>query len=506
MNPTSSPVRTARLARYATAALAALAMLASLIVGAAPAQAAYSITFTPTGGTVGTAIPLTSSVSSGATGVGVGTVTYYASGAKVAEAAVDTTGTVAAASWTPLKAGSVPVYAAYASTDGTQTATSPVGTVTIAKAKTTTTLTAPTTAKTGSIVTLTATVTAGTYVPTGSVTFALPNGTVLAPANLDAKGVATLNVQMPSSAATYQAKATYNGDDNAAGSTSDTVSVAVSTSGSVIDLTVTPGGPYVIGTAVTLTATLSPSTLKGSVSFTAGGTVIGAQQVTNGKATLSWRPTTGGTVRLAAAFTPTGATTPLGTDTVDIAVATNLPPNTITLGPSGQAAWANGQGIALRYQQTVILAARSASGAAVGLSVTGPCTLTGSTLTATAGAGTCTLTATSPQTTTLSAATQVNRIALARGKQTATLVAPAPGKLARKTAYRLALPNTRTNTGTTVAWRVSYGKKRCKVTVGSDGTVFLRTVKKGRCNVRASAPPVVGQWLAFKKLYRYRVR
>lgn len=505
MNPTSSPVRTTRLARYTTAALAALAMLASLIVGAAPAQAAYSIAFTPTGGTVGTPIALTSSVSSGAAGVGVGTVTYYASGAKVAEAAVDTTGTVAAATWTPLKAGSVPMYAAYASTDGTQTATSTVRNVTIAKAKSTTTLTAPTTAKTGSVITLTATVTAGSYVPTGSVTFTLPNGTVLAPANLDAKGVATLNVQMPSSAATYQAKATYNGDDNASGSTSDTVSVAVTASGSVIDLTVSPG-PYLVGNAVTLTATLSPDSLKGSVSFTAGGVVIGAAQADKGKATLTWRPTTGGTVRLAAAFTPTGASSPLGTDTVEIAVATNLPPNTITLGPSGQGAWVNGQGIALRYQQTVILAARSASGAAVGLSVTGPCSLNGTTLSANAGAGTCTLTATSPQTTTLAASTQVNTIALARGKQTATLVAPAAGKLARKTAYRLALPNTRTNAGTTVAWRVSFGKARCKVTVGSDGTVFLRTVKKGRCNVRASAPPVIGQWLAFKKLYKYRVR
>jgi hypothetical protein len=502
---TSSPVQTTRLPRFLTAALAAVALLASLLIGAAPAQAAYSIAFTPTGGSVGTPIALTSSVSSGVIGVGVGTVAYYASGAKVAEAAVDATGKIAAATWTPLKAGSVPMYATYASTDGTQTATSAVGTVTIAKAKSTTTLTAPTTAKTGAVVTLTATVKAGNYVPTGTVTFALPNGTVLAPAALDPKGVATLNVQMPTSATTYQAKATYTGDDNASGSTSDTVSVAVTTSGSVIDLTAS-AGPYAVGRAITLTANLSPSSLTGSVSFTAGGTVIGAQQASGGKATLTWTPTTGGTVRVAAAFTPTGSSAPLGTDTVDLAVATNLPPNTITLGPTGQAAWANGQGVALRYQQTVTLTARTVSGAAVGLSVAGPCSLTGTTLTATAGAGTCTLTATSPQTTAYSSAQQVNPIALARGRQTATLVAPASGKLVRNSAYRLALPSTRTNVGNTVVWRVSTGKARCKVTVGSDGTVFLRTVKKGRCTVRASAPPVIGQWLAFKAVYKYRVR
>jgi hypothetical protein len=166
----------------------------------------------------------------------------------------------------------------------------------------------------------------------------------------------------------------------------------------------------------------------------------------------------------------------------------------------------NGQGVALRYQQSVVLSTRSASGASVGLSVTGPCALAGTTLTASAGAGTCTLTATSPQTTAYSSAQQVNTIALSRGKQTATLLAPTAFRLARSTAYRLALPSTRTNAGTTVAWRVSYGKARCKVTIGSDGTVFLRTIKKGRCNVRASAPPVVGQWLKFSKLYRYKVR
>lgn len=505
MIPTSSPVRTTHLPRSLTAVLATLGLLASLLIGAASAQAASSITFTPAGGAVGTPLPLTSSVSSGAVGVGAGTVTYYVSGAKVAEAAVDTTGRVAAATWTPLKTGSVSMYATYASTDGTQTATSPVGTVTIAKAVTTTTLSAPTTARTGAVVTLTATVTAGSYVPTGSVTFTLPNGTVLAPAPLDAKGVATLNVQMPGSATTYQAKAVYTGDDNAAGSTSDTVSVAVTTTGSVIALTAS-AGPYAVGRAVTLTATLSPSTLKGSVSFTAGGTVIGAQQANDGKATLTWTPTTGGTVRIAAAFTPTGASSPLGTDTLDLAVATNLPPNTITLGPTGQAAWANGQAVVLRFQQSVTLSARSASGAAVGLSVTGPCTLTGSTLTASAGAGTCTLTATSPQTTAYSSAQQVNAVALARGKQTATLVAPAPGPLVRSSAYRLAQPGTRTNVGNTVTWRVSTGKSRCRVTVGSDGTVFLRTVRKGPCTVRASAPPVIGQWLAFKAVYTYRVR
>ena len=47
MIQTSSPVPRSHRHRFLTAALATLALLASLLIGAAPAQAAYSITFTP---------------------------------------------------------------------------------------------------------------------------------------------------------------------------------------------------------------------------------------------------------------------------------------------------------------------------------------------------------------------------------------------------------------------------------------------------------------------------
>ena len=491
--------------RLLSGLLVALALVASALIGAAPAQAAYSITFTPTAGTVGAPIALTSSVSSGAAGVGVGTVTYYASGAPVATAAVGTTGTVAAASWTPLVAGNVPMYASYASTDGTQAATSPVTSVAIAKAATKTALAAPATSKVGATVVFTATVTAGTYVPTGTVTFQLADGTVLASSTLDAKGVATLAVQMPAAATSYRLKATYNADANTTGSSSDTVTVLVTTSGSVVDLTVS-AAPYLVGTPITLTATTTPSNANGSVTFRAGSTVIGAQAVSSGKATITWRPTAAGAVALTASFIPTGETAPLGTDTEQITVIANLPANAISVGPVGQAPWNAGQGYPLRFRTSVTLATKTTSGAPLGLAITGPCTLAGLVITANAGAGTCTLTSTSPATPAYSAARQVNTIALAQAVQTATLTPPAPGKLLRKSIYRLALPNTTTNAGNTVKWRVSYGKKRCKVTNSNDGSVLLRTVKKGKCNVRAYAPPIAGQYLKLKKTFKYRVR
>jgi hypothetical protein len=140
------------------------------------------------------------------------------------------------------------------------------------------------------------------------------------------------------------------------------------------------------------------------------------------------------------------------------------------------------------------------------MALSGPCRLVGSVLTADAGGGTCTLTSTSPQTPAYAAVRRLTTIALARAKQTATVTAHVSGRLLRGWIYQLAWPGTRTNAGTTVAWRVITGTKRCRVIRSSDGTVRLRTNRSGLCRVRASAPPVVGQYLKFQKTFRYRIR
>lgn len=482
-----------------------VALLAAMLLGAPPARAAYSIAFTPPAGTVGASSALTSSVSSGAVGVGVGKVTYFAGGSAVATATVDTTGAVATASWTPLAAGSVPMYAAYASTDGTQTATSSTSTVTIAKAKTVTTLTMPTTAKVGTAVTITATVTAGTYVPTGSVSFLLPGGTVLTAANLDAKGVATISVQMPAKATTYELTARYNADANTEGSTSKADSTLVTETGSNVALSLS-SSTLVVRTPVTLTAAITPSTATGSVTFAAGSTVLGSAAVSGGKATLTWTPTAGGAVTLTATYRATGSSTVSGTDSVNVTVAATLPADRITIGPTGQAPWPPRAGYPLRNASTVTVATSSASGAAVTLAISGPCTLTGQTIRANTGSGSCTLSASSPGRGAFGPGTQVNTMTLIRGVQTATLNPVPAGTLQRGRFYRLAGPGTLTSAGNPVKWRVSFAPKRCKVLKQSDGSYLLRAKKLGRCNVKAYSPPVAGQWLPFKKLYRYTVR
>jgi len=228
--------------------------------------------------------------------------------------------------------------------------------------------------------------------------------------------------------------------------------------------------------------------------------------VSNGKAVLSWKPTSGGAITLSASFIPSGSSKVLGTDTEKITVNANLPVNQLTIGPVGQTPWKNGQTVALRYKSTIPLAGGTLSKAPVNLAIAGSCHLDGATIVPDAGAGTCTLTSTSPATSTYAADKQVNTIVLARGKQTASLVAPATkSRLKRYATYRLANPGTRSSSGNTVTWRVAKGKKRCSIVNASDGSVFLRTKRPRWCRVIAYSPPVAGQWLRFKKVYKYKV-
>ena len=447
---------------------------------------------------------LTSSVSSGGVGVGVGKVTYYAGGTAVATAAVDAAGVVAPASWTPKAAGSVDLYAKYDSTDGTQSATSPTSSVTIDRAPTVTTLTLPATAQVGKAITATAKVTAGSYVPTGSVAFLLPDGTVLTAATLNASGVATISVQMPSAATTYQLRARYNRDANTQTSISELASTLVTANGSNVALTLS-SAVVSLGVPVTLTAAITPTTATGTVTFAAGSVILGAQPVNAGKAVQTWTPSTAGAVTVTATYTPTGAVAPTGTDSENVTVQSALTVDKITLAPTGQAAWTPGAGYPVRNGTTLTFTATSLSGGAVTLTATGPCTVAALSVTANAGSGACVLTARSAGSSKYQAATQTNTLTLIRGRQTAVLAPPPPGSLTRFTVYRLAGPGTRTNAGATVKWRVPLGAKRCKVLRQADGTVLLRAKRLGRCNVRAYAPAVPGQWIKFKKTYRYRV-
>lgn len=480
------------------------ALLACVLAAAPPARAAFSVAFTPSGGTVGTAMTLTSTVSSGTARVGPGKVTYFAGGSVVATSDVDSAGVVSSAAWTPRAAGSVPVYAAYASTDGSQSATSATATVTVAKAPTTTELSMPTTAKLGAPVTITATVKAGTYVPTGSVTFLLPKAIVLTAASLDAKGVASIEVMMPSVPSTYELTARYNADPNTVDSMSKSATTLVTQTGSNVALSLSSATPA-LGVPVTLTAAVTPATATGTVTFSVGTTVLGSGVVTGGKAGFTWNPSGVGAVTVTASFIPTKETKATGSDSVKVSVVGSLAADSITLGPAGGTAWTPGATYPMRYRSQVTLTATAKSGGVVALAVAGPCALAGLIVTANAGTGSCTLTAKSPGSATLAAATQNYTIVLARGNQNLSLSAQPPPTLRRGTNYPLAPAGTLTSAGFPVNWRVSLGKSRCLVIRQSDGSQVLSARKPGRCNVVASASPTDGQWLALSRVFRFRV-
>ena len=120
-----------------------------------------------------------------------------------------------------------------------------------------------------------------TFVPGGSVTFADTNGnTYSAPVvNL----TASLILDLPQGVYTYAA--TYSGDPNFTGSTSTPVVLTV-TPGTTTTISSTPN-PALFGQSVAVTATVSPSTALGKVSFYNRATFLGVAPLVNGTATLA---------------------------------------------------------------------------------------------------------------------------------------------------------------------------------------------------------------------------
>ncbi len=72
-------------------------------------------------------------------------------------------------------------------------------------------------------------------------------------------------------------------------------------SASTTNLTVSPN-PATSGSALTLTATITPAVASGNVSFFNGSAVIGTSVLSNGVATFSWNPPSSGTFQLSATY------------------------------------------------------------------------------------------------------------------------------------------------------------------------------------------------------------
>jgi hypothetical protein len=492
----------------AVALISGFASIATIAAGslalAPSATAAAAITFQPTGGTVGVVIPLKATVADGTSDITAGIVSYFAnSGTLIGSTAVSVKGASEAVNWAPQSAGAVGLYSVYAAADGSQTVTSSAVTVNIVKSSTTTVVTGPDMAKVSSTAEFTATVKAlGTYVPTGTITFQKADGTPIETKALSNLGKASISILMPGTDQTFSIKATYLPDLNTTGSTSATFNTAVTPSGSNVMLTMPSVG--IPGTAVTISAEVTPPTSTGALTFYVGTTAIDVRTINAGKASLQWTPTTTGAITIRANYSKTGATVD-GTTSQVIVIGQPAQGDRITLVPAGSnTAWIPGAGYVIRNGASVTLNPRTVSGLPVTISATGNCVVSGTTITARAGVGTCPITASTAGDSRFTKATQLNTVTMASGNQTIQAKAPAPGRIAFKRWYSLADPNLVTNTGMPVSWVVTSGSSRCRVKPTVLGAMVLIINRHGSCTVAARANGVPQTWLKLNKYYTYR--
>jgi hypothetical protein len=342
----------------------------------------------------------------------------------------------------------------------------------------------------------------GTYIPTGTVTFQKTDGTPIETKALSNVGKASITILMPGTDQSFGIKATYLPDINTTGSTSANFNTSVTPSGSNVMLTMPSVGTP--GTAVTISAEVSPPTSTGTLTFYVGTTVIDVRTITVGKASLLWTPTTTGPITIRANYSKTGATVD-GTTSQVIIIGQPAQGDRITLIPAGSnTAWIPGAGYVIRNGSSVTLNPRTVSGLPVTISATGNCVVSGTTITARAGIGTCPITATTAGDARFTKATQLNTVAMAGGYQTIQAKAPTPGRIAFKRWYRLADPNLVTSAGVPVSWVVTSGSYRCRIKPTVLGAMVLIMKRHGSCTIAARANGVPQTWLKLNKRYTYR--
>ena len=160
-----------------------------------------------------------------------------------------------------------------------------------------------------------------------------------------------------------------------------------------------------------------------------------------------------------------------------------------------------GNGSSFAFQATTL------SGAGVTLSESGPCQVSGLTITIDTGSGQCNLVATSPGGNGYRGVQQGYTVSIIPGNQTAALAAPNSGNFSKGRTIRLQNPSQgQTNAGQNVTWRVTSGGNRCRIRYPSSGAVNLQLQRAGTCNVVARAPGVAGQWNQFRLERSYRAR
>lgn len=364
---------------------------------------------------------------------------------------------------------------------------------------TTTSIAAPNNAKVGSATQITVNVNSvnQTYAPTGTVIVRDQNGNTIQTMGLTKNGAASSYAYWrwtPTAPGTYIFTAYYQGDTVAQPSISAADAINASGSGSTI--TLTAPGTVNVGVPVTLTATLVPNTIQGSVGFTFNGQPIsGSIPIVGGKASMQWTPTVAGNATLGASFTTNGGLSGSTSDPV-VVVAAPVQQDRISLVQPGFGPWQPNAAYPMMNGSSFTFQASTASGAGVTLSETGPCQVNGLTLTVPTGTGQCNLVASSPGGNGFGPVTYGYTVNLIPGNQVANVAAPQSGRYNAGRTLTLEGPgNDDTNAGQNINWFITKGKgKICSLKFNGNGAVKLKLLKKGHCMVKANAPGVPGQW------------
>lgn len=480
----------------ATGALA----LGSIALAAAPAQAD---TVNPANGYVG--VPQTISVDPASGFPGQSTCDLASTIGGVTQSSV--TGPlingVATFQWKPMNVGAA-TFTLPNCTGG------PVPGVTISQVPTTTVVNAPNTAQVGVATKITVTVQSqspSTYPPTGTVTVKDGQGNVVQKMGLTSgpgagQAYAYWWYTAPSTG-NYVFQATYSGDTNAAGSTSAQDIMYASPSGNTI--TLTAPGTLTVGVPVTLLATLVPANIQGSVGFTYNGAPISASvPIQNGSASFTWTPPTAGAATLGANYTTNGGATGSTTDKVNI-VAGAVQSDVITLTQPGFGPWAPNGTYTLPSGSSTTMTASSLANAPVTLTETGPCTVSGLTITTPVGGGQCNIQAKSNGGNGYAPVTYGFTVNVGLGQQTATISAPLSGKVNKGRTLILEAPGqSDTNAGQNINWSITKGKGSvCKLVYPNDGSVNLKMTGKGKCSVKGYAPGIPNQWAPYQVMRTY---
>lgn len=473
------------------AAAAGALILGTIGLAAAPAQAFGGCSTSAVNGTVGATQVLDVVDCNGA---GQVTVSYSSGAAQQYLPLYSGQGPNALASWTPTSAGT-----AYLSIGGTAT-----NTVSVAQVATTTIVNAPDSAKVGTAVQIQAIVqsaNASTYNPTGQITVVNANGAPVSGAMGLTPGPGTGQSYAyfwwtPTTTGTFYFKAQYKGDANAKGSPmSAQDAVIVTPSGNTISISAPP--VMTLGQSVTLTASVFPAGVQGSVGFTINGAPISASIPINpqGQASMTWTPNIAGQVTLGANYTTNQGGTG---STSEVVTINNAPaqPDRITLVQPGWGPWQPNGTYTLGNGSNFAFQASSVSGAPVVLTETGPCQVNGLTITVPTGSGQCNLQASTNGGNGYAPVTYGYTVNLIPGNQTANVAAPQSGRYNAGRTLTLEGPgNDDTNAGQNINWFITKGKNKiCKLKFNGNGAVKLKLLKKGHCMVKANAPGVAGQW------------